>query len=118
MNKEHDKIISDLHRLIETQNFKSEEEMHSFLNGLIGQTIPSLFNEDLTDQEAALDLVFEAYKLPPDEARLEIEMALDLDPDCIEAHEFLGLIDPSMPIAIVFYEKGIALGRHQFEATI
>jgi len=96
--------MADLHRLLEKQNFKTEAEMQKYLDGLIGQQIPSFPKEVLKDKEEAQGLVFETYELPPDEARVNIELALQLDHDCIEAYEFLGIIESSTEIAMVFFE--------------
>ncbi|REG85327.1 tetratricopeptide repeat protein [Algoriphagus antarcticus] len=52
--------------------------------------------------------------MDPDDAMDNIIEALELDPDCIEAFEFLGNLGDSMPISLAFYEKGVALGDKQF----
>lgn len=114
MNKQHDKFMTDLVRLLETQDFKSEAEMREFIDRIVGDEIPSFPNEVLNLQERAQDLVFEAYELPPAKAKKNIEQALQLDGNCIEAYEFLGLAENTAEIASVFYEKGIAVGKQIF----
>lgn len=114
MSKEHNKLITDLHRLLETQDFKSEADLKKFMDGMIGKQIPSFPKEALSFQEQAQDLVFEAYELPPVKAKQNIEKALQFDSNCIEAYEFLGSMEDSPEIASAFYEKGIAIGRKIF----
>lgn len=106
--------MTDLRRLIESQNFNSEADMRTFMDSMIGQQIPSRPKKALSPQEQAQDLVFAAYDLPPAKAKRNIEKALQLDSNCIEAYEFLGSLEAFAEIAITFYEKGIAIGRRVF----
>jgi hypothetical protein len=55
-----DKMLTDLHRLLDTQDFKTKEEVELFLNNMKNEPIPEFDREALTDQEIAQDLVFEA----------------------------------------------------------
>jgi tetratricopeptide (TPR) repeat protein len=112
--KKQDKLMADLQRLLETQEFQSEEEITKFLDSLVGHKIPSLPEEALTAKEQAQDLVFAAYEQSLAKGRASIEKALKLDPDCIEAYEYLGDSEPVTEIAIAFYERGIAIGRQLF----
>jgi tetratricopeptide (TPR) repeat protein len=114
MNKQHEKLIADLQRLLETKDLKSEEDLRKFMNTMVGEKIPSFPKETLNNKEQAQDLVFEAYELTPAKAKLKIEKALQLDPECIEAYEYLGSIERSIGIAIIFFEKGISIGRRIF----
>lgn len=106
--------MTDLQRLLETQDFKSEDDIRKFMNSIVGQKIPSFPKEALNLKEQAQDLVFDAYEQTPTKAKLTIERALQLDPDCIEAYEFLGSMERTAEIASLFYEKGIAIGRRVF----
>ncbi|MDD4961916.1 MAG: hypothetical protein PHX07_06730 [Candidatus Marinimicrobia bacterium] len=115
MNKDHEKMMADLHRMLESQDFKSEKDMKKFLDGILGKPIPSMPAEALTPEERAQDLVFEAYDLEFPEGKEKIKEALDLDPDCIEAYEYLGSAESSPEIAMVFFEKGISIGEKKFE---
>ncbi len=114
MKNNHDKMMTDLNRLLETQNFKTQAEIQQFLDSLVGGKIPSFPQEALSLEEKAQDLVFEAYNLPLSKAKLNISKALLLDKNCIEAYEFLGSKEPAPEIAIVFFEKGITIGRQIF----
>ncbi len=114
MSKKQDKLFTDLQRLLDSQNFKSEDEAKKFMESIVGKEIPSFPSETLTMKEKAQDLVFEAYELKPAKARQNIEQALLLDINCIEAYEFLGVMENSVEISMVFYEKGIAIGREIF----
>jgi tetratricopeptide (TPR) repeat protein len=114
MKKDNNKLLTDLQRLMATQDFKLEEEARKFLDSIAGQKIPSFPKEALTAQEQAQELVFAAYGLSPAKGRACIEKALILDPECIEAYEYLADMEPVPQIAIAFYERGIAIGRKLF----
>lgn len=109
-----DKMFTDLHRLLNSKDFKSEEELQEFIDDLTGKKIPSQNKEELTDEEQAQDLVLEAWDLHPDAGKGKARKALDLDPDCIEAYEYLGSVERSVGKAIEYYKKGIKIGRKQF----
>lgn len=79
-----------LHRILKKQNFKSEKDLRKFLDNLVGQQIPSFETDELSAKEQAVDLVYEAYELSPAKGKAKVEIALQLDPDCIEAYLYLG----------------------------
>jgi tetratricopeptide (TPR) repeat protein len=114
INKQHEKMMADLHRLLSTQEFKSKEEVDAFMQQLIGKPLPSFPEESLNDEEKAQDLIFEAHDADPITARDLIIRALDLDPECIEAYELLGLMEGEPAIALAFFEKGVLIGREKF----
>jgi tetratricopeptide (TPR) repeat protein len=114
MSKQHEKDMADLRRLLETQDFKSFEDMQKFMDGFIGQQIPSFPKEALSPKEQAQDLVFEAYEVSKAKGLEKIDKALELDIDCIEAYEYLGAMEESVFVAMVFFEKAISIGRRLF----
>jgi len=68
----------------------------------------------LSKEERAQDLVEEAYDLPIRDAIKNIDIALNFNPDCIEAYEFLGSVQRSPESAVSYYEKGVNIGRRIF----
>lgn len=109
-----DKAFTDLHRLLNSKEFESEEELQTLLNRLVGQEIPVRKKEDLTDEERAQDLILDAWELPPDQGKEKALQALSLDSSCIEAYEYLGGIGRDLDKAISYYETGIIIGRNRF----
>jgi len=107
----HDKWHTDLDRLLKNKNFESEKELKLFLDSLIGKALPEISKEDLSNQERAEDLVYEAQELPIHEGRKKAEQALDLDPDCIRAWEYLGDIETSRQRSLATYWQGIRIGK-------
>lgn len=114
MSKQSDKLMTDFHRLLESQEFKTEADLRAFMDSIMGKQIPSFPKEALSLKEQAQDLVFEAYDLPPAKAKIKINEALKLDPDSIEAYEFLGLRESNVENASFFFQKGISIGRKIF----
>jgi tetratricopeptide (TPR) repeat protein len=114
-SKNHDKMMQNLDRLISRQNFKDEEELRTFFNGLAGQSLDNLPADFvLSPEEQAQDLVMEAYDLPPAKAKKNIERALSLDPNCIEAYECLAEHEKDGEKALEFFQKGVKIGRKKF----
>jgi len=108
--------MTDLNRLIARQEFKNLEEAEAFFNSLnlTGMSLDDLPKVDLTAEEQAQDLVHEAYDLAPAKAKKNVEKALELDPNCIEAYEYLASREKALEISLVFCDKGIAIGRKKF----
>lgn len=114
MKKEHEKMMMDLQRMLATQDFKSEDQIKTFMAQIMGKKLPSFPTEALSIQEQAEDLVMEAYELPASKAKANVEKALQLDPDCIQAYEYLGSLEKTAERAASAFEKGIAIGRKKF----
>jgi tetratricopeptide (TPR) repeat protein len=115
--KKQDKVFQDLQRILESQNFKSEDEVRKFMDGLMGKPIPSFPKESLTIKEQAQDLIFEAIEQSEDKGYQLALKALRMDPDCIEAYEYLGALEPIPETAILYYKNGIEIGKRIFAKT-
>jgi pentatricopeptide repeat protein len=115
--KKQDKVFQDLHRILESQDFKSEEDVRKFMDGLMGKPLPSFPKESLTIREQAQDLIFEAIELPDDDGYLLALKALQMDSDCIEAYEYLGSLEPIFETAILYYKNGIEIARRIYANT-
>jgi tetratricopeptide (TPR) repeat protein len=112
-----DKLITDIQRLLKTQDFKSEEEAEKFINSLIGSPVPSFEKEALSPEEQAEDLVFEAWECPFEEGLEKVFLALSLDPDSILAYEFLAAHQDEIHLSIPFYAYGVEIGRRIFSGA-
>lgn len=114
MDKQHEKIMADFHRLLSTQKFETKKELEDFMNKMIGNKIPEFDKLSLSFQEQAQDLVFKAYELQPLDGRSNIAEALGLDPTCIEAYEYLAEQEMFPEIELIFLERAIEIGRGKF----
>jgi len=115
--KKKDKAFQDLQRILDTQEFKSEDDLRKFMDGLMGKPIPSFPKESLTIKEQAQDLIFEAVELPDDEGYNLALKAVQLDSDCIEAYDYLGSLEPIPHTAILYYKNGIEIGKRIYAKT-
>ncbi len=116
--RDQQKMMNDLQRLLEKQDFKTEAEMKNFLESLTGKQIPSEAAHNLSAQEQAEDLVYDAIETEDfDEAMALVEAALELDEDCILAWEYLADDEEFYAIKKLYYQKGIQLGEKQFDKS-
>lgn len=106
--------MTNLNRLLARQNFKDKKELEAFLNNLTGISLDDLSPMNLTPEEQAEDLVSEAYELSPAKAKKNIEKALELNPNCIEAYEYLASIAKKAEKVLEMLNKGIAIGWEKF----
>ena len=112
--KKQDKMMLDLQRLLDSQHFKSEGELQKFMESLTAKPIPSFPKESLTIKEQAQDLIYDALNQPEDKGYQLALNALQMDPDCIEAYEYLGAFEPIPETAILYFKNGIEIGRRIF----
>ena len=105
--------IQDLNRLMARQEFKDDADFKAFIEAFNAGQL-SVNTLELTDKEKAQDLVLEAYELSPDKAKINIDKALKLNPDCIEAYYFLADMQETPEKVVAMFDKGIAIGRKLF----
>lgn len=97
---------------MEKQGLRSEEEIRTFLNGMVGKNINEFnfrLNESKEDQ--AQDLIYEAWESSPKKAKQLILQAKELDPDNADVYNYLGDIENTPEKALDFYEQGIKAGE-------
>lgn len=104
--------MHDLHKLMGQQDFKSKEDIEAFLRKMQKEGIPEF--EPGTPEEEAEEMVLEGFDMPPAKAAKQARKALEMDPDCIPAFELLGHIEECAPVALAFYQAGVAIGGKRF----
>ena len=115
MSKDHDKLMAEIQRLIAGQEFNSEEELQTYLKGILGQKIPSSPNTLLSVQEQAQDLVFAAYELPLNKAKLKTLASLallDAIPFDFDGYE---LLDADYKLSYVENDLQLAISKAAIE---
>jgi tetratricopeptide (TPR) repeat protein len=112
MSKNREKIMLDLQRLLASQNFQSREELEKFMDTLKGRSLDE--TPSATPEGRAQDLVYEAREIRSGlEADKKIFSALKLDPECVEAFEFMAEVAVSPLQSLVFYRNGMNAGRRK-----
>ncbi len=114
MHPSQEKMMRDIHRIIDKEMPQTEAEMNALMERINSGEYPAIEDEELTIAQQAEDLVSEAYELPPGAGRRKAREALKLDPDCIAACEYLGLNEISSSRAKIHFKKGINIGRRIF----
>ena len=111
-----EQIMAKIMKEIQSQNLQTEDQINSFMNGLIGKNIDELdfgSGEELTNEEKAIELVDLAYESSPKKGKELIEEALKLDPDNIDAYNYLGEIEHDISKSLGHYTKGIEAGERK-----
>ncbi len=108
-----EQMMAKLVQEMEKQGLRSEEDITSFLNGMIGKNIDDLnfgsVNESKEDQ--AQDLIYEAWESSPKKAKQLILQAKELDPDNADVYNYLGDLESIPENALDFYKQGIQAGE-------
>lgn len=104
--------MHDLQKLLAKQDFKNEDEINAFLEKYMSEPVPEF--EPETDAEIAEELAISAYSLSRAKGKKVVEEALDLDPECMVALEYLGDMEEHPSIAAAFYDRVITIGEERF----
>lgn len=109
-----EQTMKDLSRMLEEQDFDSEDEINQFLQQQLtsGKSF-SPPQRTLSNLDKAQNLMYQAY-----EARTKTQMvklarkALDISMDCADAYVMLAELNaPTMAEAIALYEAGVKAGE-------
>lgn len=121
-----EKMLQDLHRILNEQAFESIEEVNQFMQQLMASTggfVPE--TSPRSPLEQAQDLMYKAWESPNRTQRVKLaRQALDLSPDCADAYVLLAEENARTPAeARAFYEQGVkagerALGKEDFEEMV
>lgn len=112
MSNNRDKMMLDLQRMLAAQNFQSMEEAQKFMEKMMGQRIEK--TPATTPEGRAQDLVYDAREMQPGIVTDKmIFSALKLDPECVEAFEYLAETAASPLQSLIFYRNGMNAGRRK-----
>lgn len=109
-----EKMMKDLSRMLEQQNFESVDEANAFLQQLVdsGTPIPEMGPVD-DPLSQAQELVYDAYNAPSqEEATALAREALEISEDCADAYVILAELEAeNLEEARTYYEQGVAAGE-------
>lgn len=112
-----ERTISDLHRLLEEQEFKSIDEANAFLRNLLedGGRIPERPAE--TPLQQAQDIMYDAWDAEGEQRVILARQALEISPDCADAYVLLAEeTAESAEQAHALLTKGVAAGERALGA--
>jgi len=107
-----EKMTSDLSRLLQGQDFKSEEELNAYLDGVVkGKRIPKASPKSAV--QFAQDIMYEAWEAENRKERIKLaKEALAISLDCADAYNLLAEEEAeTLEEAKELYQKGVDAGR-------
>jgi len=107
-----EKMTSDLSRILQGQDFQSEEEMKSYLDGMVNdQRIPEAPPKNAV--QFAQDIMYEAWETESRKKRIKLaKEALSISSDCADAYNLLAEEEvETWDEAKELYQKGVDAGR-------
>jgi len=110
----HEKMMQDLQRILNQQEFSSVEEANQFMQQLLassGGRIPEMPARSALEQ--AQELMYRAWDAPNRTLRGKLaRQALTISPDCVDAYVLLAEETAKTPAeARAFYEQGVQAGE-------
>jgi tetratricopeptide (TPR) repeat protein len=120
-----EKMMQDLHRLLEDQEFESIDEANAFMNDLLssGKPIPS--SASRTPLEQAQNVMYDAWETRSRSQRVKLaRQALSISEDCTDAYVLLAEeTAKTLEEELRLYEQGVqagerALGPEVFEEDV
>lgn len=110
-----ERIMADLHRVLEDQEFESLDEANKFLQNMQGQVPRSPARSPV---EEAQHLAWDAWEAPtPQQAAMRAKQALAISADCADAYNVLAQVEArTIEEAYDFYRKGFEVGERSLGA--
>ncbi len=106
------KIISqEFEDILKKKTFESNLEKTKFLESLNDDILSQPIYNLSSPEGRALDLVCKAKYLLDSDGMILAKEALTIDPNCVEAYNYLGEAEVDDNLAITYYKKGISIGR-------
>jgi tetratricopeptide (TPR) repeat protein len=106
-----EKMTSDLSRLLQGQNFESEEDLKAYLDDMVkDKKIPDAPPKSAI--QFAQDIMYEAWEAESRKERIKLaKEALSISPDCADAYNLLAEEAKTLEEAKELYQKGVDAGR-------
>lgn len=117
MSRKAERIFKIIQNEIEKRGLSSEKEINDFIkNEMFGKNMDDFeFDEDITDEEIAIDIVEKAkYEKNDYEAISLLEEALIVDKNCIYAYALLATKQSHPFLTEYFLKKAIKIGKKKF----
>ncbi|MGC9364444.1 MAG: hypothetical protein ACP5FZ_07745 [Fidelibacterota bacterium] len=103
--------MADLTKHLESQSFASIEEANAYLQTFVGKKIGTGTKKKKTNKDKAFDLIIEAEDASLYRGTKLAHKALELDPECVDAYNYLADHADSLENAMQLFQKGVTIGR-------
>lgn len=110
-----EKEMTNLQKLINEQEFESEEELETFLDGLLENGTIDHMTSD-TPEDKAQDLIYQAVEKQGKERKKLIEQALRIDPSNIDAYVLLAENERNLEKSKELLVQAIKIGEKELGA--
>ena len=106
------RMSEDLNRIMRGREFNSDEELNEFMQGIIGKSFDDIEMPEMTTQDKAQYLVYDAWEVESAKRRREMaRKALELWPDCADAYCVLAEEANSVAEERSMLEAAVAAGE-------
>ncbi|NBC15780.1 MAG: hypothetical protein GVY18_00515 [Bacteroidetes bacterium] len=114
-----EKMMRDLTKLLEQQEFETIDEANAFLQQFTGQPIPEMPGSD-DPLAQAQELIYDAYEAPSRKKAIALaRQALEVSPDCADAYVLLAEAEAeTLEAARDYFEQGVAAGERALDADL
>lgn len=107
-----EKTLMEIRRTVEEKGIQTEEELNTFMEGLLDSGRPLEGFEARTPLEEAQEIIYEAFDTPSSAKRVKLaKEALSISPDCADAYVILAQETKSITKALEYYQQGVAAGE-------
>lgn len=106
-----EKEMAEMVKHLESKNFTSIEEANAYLQKFQGKKIGSIIKKKRTPKEKAFDLIIEAEDASTVKGIKLAKKALELDPECVDAYNYLANTAENIDDAMHLFQKGMLIGR-------
>lgn len=107
-----EKMMRDMTRLLDEQEFETTEEANAFLQNFAGEKIPTVAAGKLTPVEQAQEKIYEAQEATSRRERKRLAReALKISSDCADAYVLLADEARNAAEAKELYEEGVRAGE-------
>ncbi len=103
----HERVFADMHRYLQTHPPTGEEGLESINRQFAGRSLDDPLTQPRSPSERAQDLCFQAFDTYGRRRVLLARQALELDPDCGDAHVILAEQSGTLEDEIDHYRRGM-----------
>jgi tetratricopeptide (TPR) repeat protein len=109
--------MAEISRLLQNQDFETEEEVNAFLQQITAQGGP-VIPQPTTPLEEAQELAYQAMEAAGKRRETLARQALAISPDCADAYVVLAESSSDLAKARQFYEEGMQAGERALGAEM
>jgi tetratricopeptide (TPR) repeat protein len=106
-----EQLMAKIFAEMQKEGLQSEGQVRSFMNGMVGKSIDDISSGDLSNEQKAQDLIYEAYDSTVKKGKQLAEQALELDADNADIYNYLADIEPNFEKVLQLYKQGVKAGE-------